>query len=63
MHMSTNSLAATQQKTITIKRIFNLTLVSVWKAWTEPESAKKWWGPKEYTCPYCSIDFKVAVNI
>jgi uncharacterized protein YndB with AHSA1/START domain len=21
---------------------------------------KKWWGPKEYTCPDCSIDFKVG---
>ena len=34
-----------KQKTITIKRTFNLPLTTVWKAWTEPESFKKWWGP------------------
>jgi uncharacterized protein YndB with AHSA1/START domain len=47
-----------KQKTITIKRIFNLPLTTVWKAWTEPEYCRKWWGPEGYTCPYCSIDFR-----
>lgn len=54
------NLTAEKHKTITIKRTFNLPLSAVWKAWTEPESMKKWWGPKEYTCPDCSIDFKVG---
>jgi uncharacterized protein YndB with AHSA1/START domain len=58
--MATHNESATaeQQETISIKRIFNLPLNTVWKAWTEPESLKKWWGPKEYTCPYCAIDLK-----
>ncbi|MBC7773824.1 MAG: SRPBCC domain-containing protein [Phycisphaerae bacterium] len=51
---------ATENKTISIKRTFNFPLNTVWKAWTEPESFKKWWGPKEYTCPSCTIDFKVG---
>jgi uncharacterized protein YndB with AHSA1/START domain len=51
---------AEKQKTISVKRTFNLPLNKVWKAWTEPESFKKWWGPKEYTCPDCTIDFKVG---
>ncbi|MBK6839247.1 MAG: SRPBCC domain-containing protein [Bacteroidetes bacterium] len=54
------NLTAEKHKTITIKRTFNLPLSAVWKAWTEPESMKKWWGPKEYTCPDCSIDFRVG---
>ena len=49
-----------KQKTITIKRTFNLPVNTVWKAWTEPESFKKWWGPEGYTCPFCNIDFKVG---
>jgi uncharacterized protein YndB with AHSA1/START domain len=51
---------AEKQKTISVKRTFNLPLSSVWKAFTEPESMKKWWGPKEYTCPDCTIDFTVG---
>ncbi len=49
-----------KQKTISIKRTFNLPINTLWKAWSEPESFKKWWGPKEYTCPDCTIDFKVG---
>ena len=51
---------AEKQKTISIERTFNLPLNTVWKAWTEPESFKKWWGPKEYTCPDCTIDLKIG---
>lgn len=49
-----------KQKTISFKRILNLPLNIVWKAWIEPESFKKWWGPKEFTCPDCTIDFKIG---
>jgi uncharacterized protein YndB with AHSA1/START domain len=48
------------QKTVSINRLFNLTVDTVWKAWSEPEQFKKWWGPKDYTCPVCTIDFKVG---
>jgi uncharacterized protein YndB with AHSA1/START domain len=60
MTTSTGISPAEKQKTITVKRTFNHPLTTVWKAWTEPESLKKWWGPKEYTCPDCTIDFKVG---
>ena len=56
----TEILTAEKHRTITVKRTFNLPLNTVWKAWTESESMKKWWGPKEYTCPDCTIDFKVG---
>lgn len=56
----TEAPTAEKQKTISIERTFNLPLNTIWKAWTEPESCKKWWGPKGYTCPSCSIDFKAG---
>jgi uncharacterized protein YndB with AHSA1/START domain len=60
--MTTNSdvLTPQAQKTITIKRTFNLPLDTIWKAWTECESAKKWWGPETYSCPDCTMDFRVG---
>lgn len=51
------SATAEQQKTLVIKRVFDLPLSTIWKAWSQPESYKKWWGPKEFTCPYCAINF------
>ena len=51
---------AEKQRSVSIKRTFNLPLTTVWKAWSDPESFKKWWGPTGYTCPECTIDFKVG---
>jgi uncharacterized protein YndB with AHSA1/START domain len=47
-----------KQKTISIERVLNLPLRVVWKAWSDPECFKKWWGPKDFTCPTSLIDFK-----
>ena len=30
----------------------------VFKAWTEPEHVKRWWGPKAFTTPVCTIDLR-----
>lgn len=43
-----------------IKRIFNAPRELVWKTWTEPERVKRWWGPKDFTCPAAKIDFRVG---
>lgn len=45
---------------IVIEHIFNAPVEKVWKAWTDPEVVKKWWGPKDFTAPSVKIDFKVG---
>jgi uncharacterized protein YndB with AHSA1/START domain len=54
------SATAGKQKTILLKRTINLPLTTVWRAGSFPDDCKKWWGPKEFTCPVCIIDFKVG---
>ena len=58
--MATNTESVTSQKTVSIERTFDLPAKKLWQAWTEPESCKKWWGPKDFTCPHCNINFKVG---
>jgi len=41
-----------------ITRVFDAPRESVWKAWTDPEIVKKWWGPKDFTAPSVDIGFK-----
>jgi uncharacterized protein YndB with AHSA1/START domain len=60
MTQPNNSTTAEKQKTISIERTFDLPVTRLWKAFTDAESFKKWWGPENYTCPYCTIDFKVG---
>ncbi len=49
---------AAKQKEILINRVLNLPVELAWRAWTDPEIFKKWWGPKDFKCPYSSIDLK-----
>ncbi|MHB1483486.1 MAG: SRPBCC domain-containing protein [Saccharofermentanales bacterium] len=47
-------------KELVINRIFNAHRDLVWKAWTEPERVKEWWGPRTYTIPVANIDLRVG---
>jgi uncharacterized protein YndB with AHSA1/START domain len=46
------------EKVITVTRVFNAAPELVWKAWTEPELVKRWWGPDRFTCPSAEINFR-----
>jgi uncharacterized protein YndB with AHSA1/START domain len=43
-----------------ITRLFDAPRELVWRAWTDPKHVMKWWGPKNFTAPYCVIDLKVG---
>jgi len=30
----------------------------VWRAWSDPEHIKKWWGPQGFTAPLVQVDFR-----
>lgn len=49
-----------QNEGITISRIFNASPEALWKAWTEPETIMKWWGPEGFTAPSVKVDLKVG---
>ena len=59
--MAENNIMGQQRKQdIVITRIFDAPRELVWKAWTDPEHFKRWWGPKDYTTPFCEIDLRVG---
>jgi uncharacterized protein YndB with AHSA1/START domain len=45
---------------LTITRVFDAPRGLVWKAWTDPELFKRWWGPKNFTAPVSRIDLRVG---
>jgi uncharacterized protein YndB with AHSA1/START domain len=45
---------------LTITRVFDAPRALVWKAWTDPQQLMRWWGPKDYTSPFCKIDLRVG---
>jgi uncharacterized protein YndB with AHSA1/START domain len=59
--MAKNSVSGERGKRdIIITRIFDAPRELVWKAWTDPKHFKIWWGPKDYTCPFCEMDLRVG---
>jgi uncharacterized protein YndB with AHSA1/START domain len=45
---------------LVITRVFDVPRELVWKAWTEPDRFKRWWGPKGYTSPSAEVDVRVG---
>ena len=48
------------EKGIVITRIFDAGRERVWRAWTNPIEFMSWWGPKGFTSPAASIEFRVG---
>src|SRR5262245_9192190 len=48
------------QNEVVIHRVFGLPVQKVWRALTESEEFKKWWGPKGFTCPSSSMEARVG---
>ena len=46
------------EQELVITRVFDAPRELVFKAWTEPEHFVRWWGPKGYTTPFCTIDLR-----
>jgi uncharacterized protein YndB with AHSA1/START domain len=51
---------ATKPGTLIIERVFDAPRELVWRAWTDPEHVKKWWGPRGFSVPAAQIDFRVG---
>jgi uncharacterized protein YndB with AHSA1/START domain len=49
-----------KKQDLIVTRIIDAPVEQVWRAWTDPEYVKRWWGPKDYTSPSCKIDLRVG---
>lgn len=45
---------------LVIDRSFEAPRERLWQAWSDPELMKCWFGPKTFTTPFCTIDFRVG---
>jgi uncharacterized protein YndB with AHSA1/START domain len=43
---------------VVVTRVFDAPKEQVWKAWSESELVKQWWGPTGFTCPLANMDFR-----
>ena len=50
----------TNQRELRLERLLDAPRHLVWRAWTDPEQMKKWWGPEHFTSPVLTIDLRVG---
>lgn len=48
------------KKELTFERSYAAPIEAVWRAWTQPEILRQWWGPAKTTVPECRIDLRVG---
>jgi uncharacterized protein YndB with AHSA1/START domain len=59
--MAKNNVAGERGKQeVFITRLFDAPRELVWQAWTDPKHFMLWWGPKDYTSPFCEMDLRVG---
>ena len=56
----TSKMESQTRKELEIVRVFDAPRERVWKAWTDPEQVKSWWGPRSFTAPFAKIDLRVG---
>jgi NADPH2:quinone reductase len=48
------------EEVLVVTHVFDAPQVLVFKAWTEPDRVMRWWGPRDFTAPFCKIDLRVG---
>ena len=58
MNEKKNDVPIASGREFVITRVFNAPRELVWKAWTERERLMLWFGPKGFTIPTATLDFR-----
>ncbi|MEP6703321.1 MAG: SRPBCC domain-containing protein [Acidobacteriota bacterium] len=60
MTATNTSTATARARELVITRIFDAPRETVFEAWTNAEHLIQWFGPSDFTLPFCEIDFRVG---
>ena len=48
----------TKTRNVVVNRVIDAQVDQVWKAWSDSNYVKQWWGPTGFTCPVAEMDFR-----
>jgi len=51
-------MTSDDRTTLRLTRIYDRPPSALFKAWTEPQQIKRWWGPRGYTTLSCEMDLR-----
>lgn len=53
-------MTAESDDIVRITRLIDAPREDVFRAWTDPEQLRKWWGPGEFTCSEAEVDLRAG---
>lgn len=56
-------MAETTSYDVHVIREFDAPVERVWKAWTQPDDLRAWWGPTGFECPHATADVRPGGRI
>ena len=59
-HSGETATANRPSDPMVITRVFDARPERIWRAWTDENEVKKWWGPNDYSSPSCNIEARVG---
>jgi uncharacterized protein YndB with AHSA1/START domain len=45
---------------VVVRRTFPVRPEQAWRAWSEADLVKQWWGPDGFSCPFADVDLRVG---
>jgi uncharacterized protein YndB with AHSA1/START domain len=45
---------------VVVRRTFGVPPQEAWRAWSESDLVKQWWGPDGFSCPMADVDLRVG---
>ena len=63
METKNETMAEVAPAELTLTRMINAPVETVFRAWTDPVQVAKWWGPKDFTNPVCELDTRPGGKI
>lgn len=52
-----------KKKDISLERSYPAPIEDVWRAWTDADQLRQWWGPEKTVIPECEMDPRVGGRI
>lgn len=56
--MAATTSQSVEKKNVVVTRVFDAPVEQVWKAWSDSDYVRQWWGPQGFTCPIAKMDFR-----
>jgi uncharacterized protein YndB with AHSA1/START domain len=54
------SATRSEKASLVLRRTFEAPCDLLFEVWSQPKHLVNWWGPNDFSLPYCDVDFRIG---